>query len=79
MFFLMCGTSGDEGWFLNFTLKRCVVASKNELGSAERHRYFNDREKLLKEKNLFTGRSFKMMLYELVMIQIFLRKKLKYL
>ena len=48
----MCGNSGDEGRFVNFTLKRGGVAFKNERGSAERHRYFNDREKLLKEKDL---------------------------
>ena len=51
MFFLMCGTSGDKGQFKNFTLKRGGVAFKNERGSAERHSYFNDREKFLKEKD----------------------------
>ena len=40
-----------EGWVC-FTLKRCGVAFEAERGSAERHRYFNDREKLLKEKDL---------------------------
>ena len=48
----MCGTSGDEGRFVNFTLKRGGVSLRNEWGLAERHRYFNDREKLLKEKDL---------------------------
>ena len=52
MFSLMCGTSGDEGRFVNFTLKRGGVAFKDERGSAERHRYFNDSEKLLKKKIL---------------------------
>ncbi len=42
---LICGTSGDKGQFVNFTLKRGGVAFRNERGSAERHRYFNDREK----------------------------------
>ena len=48
----MCGTSGDDVRFINFTLKRGGVDFKNERGAAERHRYFNDREKLLKEKDL---------------------------
>ena len=48
----MCGTSGDAGRFVNFTLKRGGVAFKNERGAAERHYYFNDRVKLLKEKDL---------------------------
>ncbi len=52
MFSLMCWTSGDEGRFVNFTLKRGRVAFKNERGSTERHSYFNDREKLLEEKDL---------------------------
>ena len=52
VFSLMCGTSGDEGQFVNFTLKRGGVAFKDERGSAERYRYFNDRKKLLKEKDL---------------------------
>ena len=52
MFSSMCGTSGDEGQFVNFTLKSGEVAFKNERGAAERHGYFNDREKLLKEKDL---------------------------
>ena len=52
MFSLMCRTSGDEGQFVNFTLNRGGVAFKNERREAERHRYFNDREKLLKEKDL---------------------------
>ena len=42
----------DEGRFVNFTLKRGGFAFKNEQGAAERHRYFNDREKVLKEKYL---------------------------
>ncbi len=42
----------DEVRFVNFTLKRGGVAFKNEWGAAEMHRYFNDREKLLKEKDL---------------------------
>ena len=48
----MCETSGDEGQFVNFFLKRGGVAFKNERGSAERHCYFNNRETLLKEKDL---------------------------
>ncbi len=48
----MCGTSGDEGQLVNFTLKRSGVAFQNERGASERHRFFNDREKLLKEKDL---------------------------
>ena len=52
MFSLMCGTIGDIGRFVNFTLKKGGVAFKNERGLVERHRYFNDREKLLKEKDL---------------------------
>ena len=69
VFFLMCGSTGDDGRFVNCTLKRGRVAFKDErggLGAAERHRYFNDREKLLTEKSYFflilcfdfTGRSF---------------------
>ncbi len=45
-------TVGDGGRFVNYTLKKGGVAFKNERGAAERHRYFNDREKLLKEKDL---------------------------
>ncbi len=52
VFSLMCRTSGDEGRFANFNLKRDEVALKNEQGMAERQRYFNSREKLLKEKDL---------------------------
>ncbi len=52
IFSLLCGISGDEVRFINFTLKRGRCAFKDELGSAERHCYFNDREKLLKEKDL---------------------------
>ena len=44
----MCGTSGDEGQFL----KMGGVAFKNERGATERHRYFDNRETLLKEKDL---------------------------
>ncbi len=32
----MCGTSGDDGWFVNFTLKSGGVAFKDERGAAER-------------------------------------------
>ncbi len=52
VFSLMCRTSRDEGWFVNFTLKRGGVALKNEQRAVERHRYFNDRENLLNEKYL---------------------------
>ena len=52
MFSLMCGTSEDEGRFVNFTLKRDRVAFKDEQGSAERHHYFNDRERFLKENQV---------------------------
>ena len=49
---MVCRTSGDEGRFVNFNLKRGGVAFKNERGAAERNRYFINREKLLKEKDL---------------------------
>ena len=39
------GTSGDDGLFVNFTLKRGGVAFKDEQGAPERHRYFNDSKK----------------------------------
>ena len=48
----MCGTSGDVGRFVNFILKRGGVAFKNERGVAERHHYFNNREKSMEEKDL---------------------------
>ena len=48
----MCGTSGDDSRFVNFTLKRGGVDFKDERGAAERHRYFINKEKLLKEKYL---------------------------
>ncbi len=45
----MSGTRGEEGQFVNFNQKRGRVDFKDELGAAERHRYFNDGEKLLME------------------------------
>ncbi len=52
MFSLICGTSGEEGRFVNLTLKRGGVAFKDERGSAKRHCNSNDREKLLEDKDL---------------------------
>ena len=52
MFSLMCGTSRDDGRFVNFTLKRGGVAFKDEREAAGRHLYFNNMKKSLKLNTL---------------------------